>query len=57
MRSPWWHAARARFLPPLEDQQLPGALLARFEEPDPLRRMAEVLAFLAPLSVAAGHVG
>ena len=57
VRSPWWRVARARFLPPIEEQQLPGALLARFEEPDPLRRMAEVLAFLAPLSVTAGHVG
>jgi hypothetical protein len=57
VRSPWWRTARARFLPPLEDQRLPGALLARFEAPEPMRRMADLLAFLAPLSVVAGHVG
>jgi hypothetical protein len=57
VRSPWWRTARARFLPPLEEPRLPGALLARFEAPEPMRRMADVLAFLAPLSVVAGHVG
>ena len=57
VRSLWWRAARARFMPPLEEQRLPGALLARFEAPEPMRRMADVLAFLAPLSVVAGHVG
>jgi hypothetical protein len=54
--SPWWRTARARFLPPLEEQRLPGALLARFEAPEPMRRMVDLLAFLAPLSVVAGHV-
>jgi hypothetical protein len=57
LRSSWWRSAQARFLPPLEEQQLPGALLERFEAADPVRRLAHVLAFLAPLSVAAGHVG
>lgn len=57
VRSPWWRTARARFLPPLEEQRLPGALLARFEAPEPMRRMVDVLRFLAPLSVVAGQVG
>ena len=57
LRSSWWRSAQARFLPPLEARQLPGALLERFEAADPVRRLAQVLAFLAPLSVAAGHVG
>jgi hypothetical protein len=56
VRSPWWRAARARFIPPLEAYRLPGALLERFEAPEPVRRMVDVLSFLAPLSVVAEHV-
>ena len=56
VRSPWWRVARARFIPPLEERQLPGALLERFEAADPVRRMLDVLAFLAPLSVVAEPV-
>ena len=56
VRSPWWHVARARFIPPLEERQLPNALLERFEAADPVRRMLDVLAFLAPLSVGAEPV-
>lgn len=55
VRSPWWRVARARFLPPLEERRLPGALLERFEAADPVRRLLDVLAFLAPLSRDAGH--
>ena len=55
-RSPWWRVARARFIPPLEARQLPGALLERFEAADPVRRILDVLAFLAPLSVGAEPV-
>jgi hypothetical protein len=57
VRSPWWRAARARLMPPVEELQLPGSLLERFEATDPVRRVADVLAFLTPLSVPAGHVG
>jgi hypothetical protein len=57
VRSPWWRAVRARFMPPLEAQRLPGALLERFETCDPLRRLLEVLIFLAPLSVTPGRAG
>lgn len=56
VRLPWWQEFRARFMPPLEAQRLPGALLERFEASDPVTQMCDVLAFLAPLSVVAGHV-
>jgi hypothetical protein len=56
VRSPWWRVARARFVPPLDERQLPNGLLERFEAADPVRRMLDVLAFLAPLSVGAEHV-
>lgn len=56
VRSPWWRVARARFVPPLDERQLPNGLLERFEAADPVRRMLDMLAFLAPLSVGAEHV-
>lgn len=56
-RSSWWRVARAAFLPPLDEPCLPAALLARFDAIDPVRRMADVLTFLTPLSVPAGHLG
>ena len=56
-RSSWWRLARGQFLPPLDEACLPAALLARFEAADPARRLAQVMTFLAPLSVPAGHVG
>ena len=56
-RSSWWQLARGQFLPPLDEACLPAALLARVEATDPVRRLVQVMAFLAPLSVPAGHVG
>jgi len=49
----WWHGERGRFVPAVEPAQLPGALLERFNAAEPMRRLLEVLAFLAPLSLGA----
>jgi hypothetical protein len=57
VRSSWWRLARGQFLPPLDESCLPAALLERFEGADPARRLVQVLAFLAPLSVPGGQVG
>ena len=57
VRSSWWRLARGEFLPPLDESCLPAALLARVDGADPARRLVQVLAFITPLSVPAGHVG
>jgi hypothetical protein len=48
-RSRFWKAARARFLPPVEERTLPWSLCLRFvtERRD---RLLDLLGFLAPLS-------
>ena len=48
--SPFWKAARARFMPPLSEEQLPLGLCERFgiESAD---RVVELLRFLAPITV------
>lgn len=56
-RSSWWRLARGQFLPPLDEACLPAALLTRMEAADPVRRLVQVVTFLAPLSVPAGHLG
>jgi len=48
----WWHAARARFVPPVDIAQLPASLLERFTAPEPGARLREALGFLAPISIA-----
>jgi len=50
--TPWWRTARGRFVPALDVAQLPGALLERFIAAEPDQRLRDVLAFLAPLSIA-----
>ncbi len=48
----WWKAARARFLPPVAETELPRSLLARFGA-ETVEGLVAVLSFLAPLSIAA----
>lgn len=55
-RSSWWRTARTAFMPPLDEAGLPAVLLARYEAADPVRRLTDLLIFLTPLSVPAGHV-
>jgi hypothetical protein len=55
--SSFWKAARARFMPPLSEEQLPLGLCERFriESAD---RVAELLRFLAPITtVSASQEG
>ncbi len=52
VRTPFWQAARGRFVPPLDTLTLPASLLKRFagiERPTPL---VQLLRFLTPLTVA-----
>lgn len=46
-----WRAARSRFMPPLESEQLPGSLLARIQANSPTDRLALALRWLSPLSL------
>jgi len=48
-RSPFWKAARGRFVPPVELPALPASLLERFVGADAGERLRAALAFLAPL--------
>ncbi|MBV6271855.1 hypothetical protein KVP09_02840 [Alcaligenaceae bacterium CGII-47] len=48
--TPLWRATCARFMPPVPTGDLPAALLARFVGSPP-RALAQLLAFLTPLSV------
>jgi hypothetical protein len=52
----WWRATQARFIPPLERDALPAALLERFTGPDPARQLLAVLRFLTPLSRACERI-
>ena len=49
-RGPWWQAAKGRLAPPVEPEQLPGALLARFAG-DLQSRLLALLQWLAPAAV------
>jgi len=49
--TPWWCAARARFVPPPEERALPASLLARFGVPTTCEALIAALRFLAPCSL------
>ncbi len=51
--SPFWKAARGRFVPAVELPKLPASLLERFVGADASERLRAALAFLTPLSVSA----
>jgi len=52
--TPWWIAARGRFVPPPpEIALLPASLLERFAAPDEPARLLAALQFVAPLSTNA----
>jgi len=46
----FWKEARARFLPPVPEGDLPGSLLARFAA-EALEGLVSLLRFLAPISI------
>lgn len=50
-RTPFWLAARNRFMSPVPGEQLPGSLLDRFEAVSSAERMAQALRFVSPLSI------
>jgi hypothetical protein len=52
VRSSFWKAARACFMPPLCEQTLPGSLCVRFEV-ERRDRLLELLQFLAPITTPA----
>jgi hypothetical protein len=54
VQSPFWRAARGRFLPPVAAAELPGALLERFTGAQPL---ALLLTFIAPITTTSGTGG
>jgi hypothetical protein len=51
-RTPFWRAARSRFMPPIAVEQLPASLLERFDVSTPMERLAQALRFVSPMSLA-----
>lgn len=49
--TPFWQAARSRFMPALLGTQLPQSLLDRFAADSPIERLTQTLRFLSPLSI------
>jgi hypothetical protein len=54
-RTSLWLAGRGAFMPPLDEAQLPEALIERFAGVDAAERMSVALRFLAPLTVRGDH--
>ncbi len=52
--TPFWRAARAAFMPPVEGGRLPGTLLDRFAGND-ADRLVALLRFLAPITGGSCH--
>ena len=50
--TPWWRAARARFVPPPQEARLPASLLTRFGVPTTVEALLAALQFLAPCSLS-----
>jgi hypothetical protein len=46
---PFWQAARAAFMPPVDQTRLPAAMLERFTG-SAVERMVALLRFLAPIT-------
>ena len=55
-RSSFWSTGRARFMPPVDEQSLPAALLARFGQTDAAERVVAALRYLAPVTAGAGSL-
>ena len=53
VRSGFWQAAKARFMPPVEEGSLPWPLCGRFAT-EQAEGLAKLLKFLAPITVRAG---
>ena len=52
VHTPFWQAARSRFVPPLDTRRLPASLLERFAGPERPTRLAQLLRFIRPLTVS-----
>jgi len=49
----FWQVARARLMPPVDEQQLPLSLLERFAQTESGQQLARLLSFISPLSTRA----
>ena len=47
---PFWQIARASFMPPVDEERLPGAMLERFSGKSLSERMIGLLRFLSPIT-------
>jgi hypothetical protein len=48
--TPFWQNARAAFMPPVDEQRIPAALLERFCGSSVEKRMIALLRFLGPIT-------
>lgn len=51
--TPFWQSMRERFMPPVLIERLPRSLLERFDAGEMADRVAQLLRFIAPLSMRA----
>jgi hypothetical protein len=51
VRTPFWDIARGRFMPTLDQSELPASLLERFQADELEARLVQCLRFLGPLTV------
>jgi len=48
--TPFWQNARASFMPPVDENRLPGMLIERFSGSSAEKRMIALLRFLGPIT-------
>jgi len=48
--TPFWQNARAAFMPPVDENRFPSALLERFSPSSAAERMIALLRFLGPIT-------
>jgi hypothetical protein len=48
--TPTWRTGRGRFMPPVDEGELPRSMLERFVAADPFGRLTAMLRFLSPCS-------
>jgi hypothetical protein len=53
VESELWRRERARFMPPVDESELPGALIERFARDGPGEQLLALLSFVSPLTTRA----
>jgi hypothetical protein len=52
--TPFWRTARARWVPPVSEAEMPASLLERFVEEEDVMRLVRLLDFVKPVTTSSG---